>query len=171
MSQPKIKPLWQTEKPENLLSSSNAYSIAKLVDFSADGRPLISYAGQKDHPIPARVLSSVAISLETINCDSDHLLLVLPENDPSELPIIIGLIDDTIQNRNDKSDNSTFDNPFTVSIDGKKAVLSAKHEISISCGKSSITLRNDGKIVIKGSQIVSRASKENKIKGATVKVN
>jgi hypothetical protein len=50
-------------------------------------------------------------------------------------------------------------------------VFDAKDEIQLRCGKSSVTLRKDGKIEIKGTQIVSRASGVNRIKGASVAIN
>ncbi|MCC6418741.1 MAG: hypothetical protein IT429_10940, partial [Gemmataceae bacterium] len=47
----------------------------------------------------------------------------------------------------------------------------AKEEIVLRCGKSSITLRKDGKVVVLGAEVVSRASGTNKIKGAAVRIN
>jgi hypothetical protein len=50
-------------------------------------------------------------------------------------------------------------------------MFEATEEISITCGKSSITLRKDGRVVIKGTDLVSRAARTNKIRGAAVKIN
>jgi archaeosine-15-forming tRNA-guanine transglycosylase len=58
-----------------------------------------------------------------------------------------------------------------VIVDGEKLFLKAKKEIEIRCGKSALILKADGKVVIKGEQIISRARKVNKIKGAAVKIN
>ena len=58
-----------------------------------------------------------------------------------------------------------------ITVDGERIVFDAKKEIELRCGKSSLIMKNDGKIVIKGTQLVSRASGVNKIKGAAVKIN
>ena len=41
----------------------------------------------------------------------------------------------------------------------------------VRCGESSLTMKRDGKIVVKGRTIVSRASRVNKIKGGSVAIN
>ena len=50
-------------------------------------------------------------------------------------------------------------------------IIESRDQIVIRCGKSSITLMSDGKIVVKGTKIISRASGENAIKGAQIKLN
>lgn len=50
-------------------------------------------------------------------------------------------------------------------------VLEAKKEITLKCGGGSITLRGDGKILIKGKDLVSRAQRLNRIKGGAVAIN
>jgi hypothetical protein len=50
-------------------------------------------------------------------------------------------------------------------------VIEGRDEVVLRCGQGSITLRADGKIVIKGTQLVSRASDTNKIRGASVQIN
>lgn len=56
-------------------------------------------------------------------------------------------------------------------VDGRRVVLHADDEILLECGASSILLRKDGKIIVKGAQIVSRASGRHKIRGASVQIN
>lgn len=49
--------------------------------------------------------------------------------------------------------------------------LNAKERVEICCGKSSITMTEDGNVYIKGNKITSRAREANKIKGGTVQIN
>jgi hypothetical protein len=49
--------------------------------------------------------------------------------------------------------------------------LEAQEEIVLKCGEGSITLRKDGKIIIKGTHLLSRASGPNRIKGGSVQIN
>jgi hypothetical protein len=61
--------------------------------------------------------------------------------------------------------------PKDIFIDGKKLVLNAQEEIMLCCGEGSIVIKKGGKIILKGTEIVSRASRTNKIKGASVAIN
>jgi len=49
--------------------------------------------------------------------------------------------------------------------------LGATQRIDLRCGCASLMMSEDGKVVIKGTEVVSRARGVNKIKGAAVKIN
>ena len=49
-----------------------------------------------------------------------------------------------------------------VVVDGKHVQLEAQEELQLRCGKGSITLTRDGRIVAKGTDIVSRAARSQK---------
>ena len=50
-------------------------------------------------------------------------------------------------------------------------VLEAKHSLTLRVGDGSITIRDDGKILIKGKDLVSHAQRLNRIKGGAVSIN
>lgn len=50
-------------------------------------------------------------------------------------------------------------------------VLEAKKQLILKCGAGSITIREDGKILIKGKDLVSHAQRLNRIKGGAVQIN
>ena len=50
-------------------------------------------------------------------------------------------------------------------------VIEAKKQLDLKCGKSSIVMRRDGKLVVKAVDVVSRAKRNNKIKGGSVNIN
>lgn len=50
-------------------------------------------------------------------------------------------------------------------------VLEAKHSLCLRVGEGSITIREDGKILIKGKDLVSHAQRMNRIKGGAVSIN
>jgi hypothetical protein len=50
-------------------------------------------------------------------------------------------------------------------------IVSAKEELVLRCGKASITLTKAGKVMIKGSYLLSRSSGVNRIKGGSVQLN
>ena len=56
---------------------------------------------------------------------------------------------------------------FEAEIDGSRLRIGAV----IQCGKASITLRRNGKVIIKGTQVESHSTGTNRIKGGQVRVN
>lgn len=58
-----------------------------------------------------------------------------------------------------------------VATDGKRLELTAKEEIVLRCGDSSITLTRAGKILIRGAYVLSRSSGVNRIQGGSVEIN
>jgi hypothetical protein len=63
---------------------------------------------------------------------------------------------------------------ITAAIDGqdpRKVRLEGQDEVVLRCGKASITMRRNGRIVIRGVQVESRATGRNRIKGGAVLIN
>ena len=58
-----------------------------------------------------------------------------------------------------------------VDADGERLIVSAKEQLVLRCGKASITLTRAGKVLIKGSYLLSRSSGVNRIKGGSVQLN
>lgn len=87
--------------------------------------------------------------------------------------IIVGLLNDTLWSTVDKqaSSGAAGDGKIDVKVDGKSITFNAEKEIVLTCGRSSIALKRDGKIIIKGMRVTTRAAKSNKIKGASVNIN
>ena len=56
-------------------------------------------------------------------------------------------------------------------VDRKRILFDAEEEIVLRCGEASITLTRSGKIIIKGSYLLSRSSGANRIKGGSVQIN
>jgi hypothetical protein len=55
--------------------------------------------------------------------------------------------------------------------DGERLVFEADKEIVLRCGEASITLTRAGKILIKGTYVLSRASGLQRIQGGAVEIN
>ena len=50
-------------------------------------------------------------------------------------------------------------------------VIEGEHEVTLRCGDASITLRRDGKLVLRGAYIETTAKGLNRIRGGSVKIN
>lgn len=57
------------------------------------------------------------------------------------------------------------------SLKARSIDLEGLDELVLHCGKASITLHKDGRVVIQGTYVETRSSGTNRIKGATVKLN
>jgi hypothetical protein len=89
-------------------------------------------------------------------------VLVVFENGDVSRPIILGVIEP----------QGIAPTPsVTVQVDGERQLIEAEREIVLRCGEASITLTRAGKVIIKGSYILSRSSGYNKIKGAAIDIN
>jgi hypothetical protein len=129
--------------------AASVVCAGRVVRIEANGDVLVDFRGNKLGPIRARVATN-----ETLD-GKDEPVLLLFENGDRGRPIIVGVLRDGVPRREPK----------------RTLVLEAADEITIAVGKSSITLRRDGRVVIKGTELVSRASGTNKIRGASVKIN
>jgi uncharacterized protein (DUF2345 family) len=83
-------------------------------------------------------------------------------------PMIVGVL----QERSVAHDAASLSQPLvSVQADDDRFVVSAEREIVLRCGEASITLTRAGKVLIKGTYVLSRSSGYNKIKGAAVDIN
>jgi hypothetical protein len=49
--------------------------------------------------------------------------------------------------------------------------LTAKDEIVLECGEASITLRRNGRVIVKGTQVDSVSAGTNRIRGGQIRLN
>ena len=61
--------------------------------------------------------------------------------------------------------------PAEARVDGKRVVLEGSQEVILRCGEASITLRKDGKVILRGTYLETNSKGLNRIKGASVKIN
>lgn len=93
--------------------------------------------------------------------------------------VLVGLVRDGIAPDAPDSDDEPAEEvvemeggrPDVAEIDGRTVRFTARDEIVLQCGPGSITLRKDGKIVIKGTHLLSRATGTHRIKGGSVNIN
>ena len=60
---------------------------------------------------------------------------------------------------------------FEADVDGSRVRISAKDEVVIQCGQASITLRRNGRVIIRGTYVETASSGTNRVKGGQVRVN
>lgn len=144
--------------------------LGRIVEVSADHELVVDYPSNPHGPLVAvAVLDAIELGRQRESLCGETVLLEF-ENQCSDRPIVLGLArskllpEGGVLTRNSAAERS-------VEIDGRCIALEAKNELVLRCGESSITLRADGRIVIKGGEIISRASRSNRVRGATVSIN
>ena len=126
-------------------------TIARLVELTAAG---VFVAFDPADRRPAR--STISLALADIG---KEVVLMFPDGD-IERPIIVGVM---------QPPPSTA--TVRVRLDEDRLVLCADKEIVLECGEARITLTRAGKILIRGTYLLSRSSGVNRIKGAAVEIN
>ena len=145
--------------------------VGTLIEVDGTGRPVVDFPGNVNGPLIARTLVQLPLQNEDPAKHPQFVLLIFENSDP-RFPIIAGFVHETLYLNNDEvlfpfhsSD------PKELIVDKKRILFNAYEEVVIRCGKCSINLHKNGKVVMKGTQITSRASQSNKIRGATVNIN
>jgi hypothetical protein len=139
-------------------------ATAILHGFDLEERPLLSSVPGLPHEIvPAR--TTVVLRRNQVGGTA---VLVFENADPRR-PIVVGVLQDGATQP--EAAAPAVPAPVTASADDDRFVVTAEREIVLQCGEASITLTRAGKVLIKGSYILSRSSGYNKIKGAAVDIN
>ena len=92
-------------------------------------------------------------------------VLVWQSGAEDEIGVVLGRIGPAL----DSSQAPPEPQPATETPDS--LLLEAKENLTLRVGAGSITLRKDGKILIRGKDLVSRADRMNRIKGGAVSIN
>jgi hypothetical protein len=123
-----------------------AARIGILAGFGADGRPQVRVTEYMF--VAARSLVPIAPEMK------GREVAVLPMvGDPCAV-LILGVLQ-----------------PPTPPPGEDIRILEAERELVLRCGKSSLTLTSDGRVTVRGKQILSRADGQNRVQGASVSLN
>ncbi len=159
---------------ENMETMTQNMPFAPCVGYLAGknekGEVLVAF--DNNGPRPAKLVAGLCKFELMKEANKGREVLLIFDKGNIDYPVIVNLMADSLEGL--ISFEITEDNhekPKDALIDGKRITIEAKDEIVLKCGAGSIVLRRDGKIVLKGVQIVSRAKQLNKIKGAAIKIN
>lgn len=129
--------------------------IGMILGFQ-DATPLVVFPGNlKDHAITAR-----SLALLTAADTGREVALLFEDGDPAR-PLILGRLIEPARD----------DAAPVVVADGQMLRLVAKERIELRVGKSSLVMEADGHITIRGTDLVSHASRSNRIRGGSVNLN
>jgi len=158
------------QQQEVLQQSFNQTRKGNVLEVMDEGLILIKDDKDSNAIYPCYFLRTSAGALPSINAD-DIVIYRVPEMD-EEFGVVLGVVekyaqyDDKVAKKISKRDISQM-----TTLEDKVLHIKADDGLVIECGKSSIILTKDGKVQIKGNDLLSRANRMNKIKGAGVNIN
>jgi Domain of unknown function (DUF6484) len=134
--------------------------IGMILGFQ-DALPLVVFPGNlQEKAIPARSLTR----LSTADLGAEVALLF--EDGDRARPLIIGKLVDPL-----RPTSGAVDAGAVVIADGQLLRLVAKERIELRVGKASLIMEADGRITLRGTDLVSHASRSNRIRGGSVNLN
>ena len=103
-----------------------------------------------------------ALAIAHMDCDAFYAAIE-KRDDPSlkDRPLIVGRLVEPVRNEVD---------PVVVA-DGQMLRLVAKERIELRVGKASLVMEADGHITLRGTDLVSHASRSNRIRGGSINLN
>lgn len=151
----------------------STHEVGEIVFIDEQGRASVTFPGSHGVSVVARsVIDAPARAGEHPQALLGAPVLLAFENGELGRPVIVGLVRDALRPDAVRPEVSLdLAKNRDVVVDGQRLVFDAKREVLLRCGKSSILLRRDGKVVIRGAYLVSRSSGPNKIKGASIELN
>ena len=144
-------------------------SVGTLLSWEPSQGPMVQFPGNPtDAPVAARALAQV----DPVGPGPHEVLLAFADGDLSR-PIVVGMLRPTRPPRAVEValPGSAMGAAKEAILDGRRVVLEAQDELVLRCGESSITLRRNGRVVIRGAYVETSARGVNRIKGGSVKIN
>jgi hypothetical protein len=122
--------------------------------------------------VRARVLGGVGRSALREAFDAQRrVLLVAPCDDAQDVPILVGVVQDAAEDDAPGVRECLGDPSRSMQVDGRRVEIEAAEELVLRCGDVSIVLRRDGRLLLRGVDVTSRAARTYRIWGGTVHVN
>ncbi len=160
--------------PEQLsepTSDAVAAYIATIVSLTAEGTPEVRLVAGGP-VVPARLaVGATREQIEAAIAQRQHVVVVFEGGDRTK-PIVIGLIAPIAPEAPVAQTEEPQQPPvIEADVDGKRVRVTAQDEIVLQCGGASITLRRNGRVVVRGTYVETHSDGTNRIKGGQVQIN
>jgi hypothetical protein len=151
--------------------SMTAPLVGRIVSVAADGRASVIFPGAVAPTAARCAVPDVTVSSVDDLVDA-NVLLLFEGGDPAR-PIIVGFVRERLWTTaaGPEARRPSPEGPAPSGARTAHVVIEGDRAVVLRCGPASITLTADGRIVIKGTTLTSRASETNKVRGAVVLIN
>jgi hypothetical protein len=161
-----------TEQPGRLWGSRAGW----LTGTDETGRLFVDFPGNTAGPVAATLAVAVEAQALKAAVTAQQKVVLLFENGDPALPFIMGLIQEPnpfplVEALLEEQSRGPKPPSTEAKVDGRRVVIEGKDEVVLQCGEASITLRRNGKVIIKGTYLESRATGTHRIKGGSVEIN
>jgi uncharacterized protein (DUF2345 family) len=153
------------------LSDIEGVHIATIVSLSPDGTPGVRLVAGSPAVSARLAVAATRQRIETAIAQQQQAVVVFERGDRTK-PIIIGLIaaleEPAVTGQPEESQQPHI---IEADVDGKRVRVTAQDEIVLQCGSASITLRRNGRVVVRGTYVETHSDGTNRIKGGQVQIN
>ena len=151
--------------------STAAVVLGKIVGLASDGAVSVELPGTEGGR-PARLAAPLSQDELMAAMQASCPVVLTFENADPALPIIIGIIQPPIADRAAAAaEGERAVEVIEANVDGKRVRIVAEDEIVLECGSASITLRRNGRVVVRGTYVETNSEGTNRIKGGQVRIN
>lgn len=157
--------------------ASPSVRVGCLVAGSKPGALLVDFEGNAGNPRVARSMISLDEQALKEAVTTRRPAVLLFENQDPQRPIVVGLMAPDPGAAllgsllRAPAIAPTPPKPMEARVDGKRVVIEGEQEVVLRCGEASITLRRDGKVMLRGAYVETTAKGLNRIRGGSVKIN
>jgi hypothetical protein len=133
----------------------------RVVDTDGEGRPVVDFEGNPAGPrVAGRLVPLEGEELELAIARRQPVRLRFEEGN-ARRPVIVGLASESEEAAAPRSPDEAG---------GDFQVLESRDGLIIRCGKASLTLLRNGKVVLKGTYVETYSEGVNRIKGGVVDI-
>lgn len=157
LDQRRHKPAPAAAEPERI----GGAQVGRVVALDGAGAPLVDYPGAPAGARPAVLAARCPWGL--LEAGIGHHVVLLFENGDPARPLIVAWVEEPV--------SEAVGAPRNLRVDGDRFVIEASRIIELRCGEASLTLTADGKIMLKGRNLLAHAKQLNRIRGAAVRIN
>jgi len=155
-------------------AATPAVCLGRIVSVDACGVAGVEYSGSAG-TIAARLAVASPESVMSPTMQVGQEVVLTFENGDPALPIILGFLQPRpsaeAHSQEPAAGAGNAMQVFEADVDGKRVRIVAQEEIVLQCGDASVTLRRNGRIVIRGTYIETCSEGTNRIKGGQVRIN
>jgi hypothetical protein len=133
----------------------------------------VDYAGNPHGPLIARSTVTIDRLIPAPTAAAPREVLLVFEDERSDRPVIVGVFERVPSGDTPATEGSASRKAPAIEtvVDGRRVVIDAEDEIVLQCGEASVTLRRNGRVVIRGAYVETRSRGVNRVKGGTVQIN
>lgn len=162
---PRIAPAAARRTEPQATPPGSHISLGRIVAWDDRG-PTVDFEGNTRGPVPARLTDTLPRPHRPAPGVPEQEVVLLIDARAARPPVILGFLTPL-----DGTTSSPAVPALDARVDGKRVEIEGRDEIVLRCGKASITLRRNGRVVIRGVDVETKAAGVNRIKGGSVLIN